>query len=225
MELQIDVVSDTVCPWCLIGKRRFERALAGLPPGLDVKAVLNWRPFQLNPDMPPGGLDRKDYVEGKFGGPEQAQAVFENIRQAGLGEGLDFAFDAIQRTPNTTDSHRLIRWAGSAGCQDAVVEDLFARYFLAGADIGDHAVLTDIAESAGMDAKLVAELLERGDDRDLVAREDATAREMGVNAVPCFIVAQRYVVFGAQEPETFLQLFDLMARENAEAAASEPATV
>ena len=216
MELQIDVVSDTVCPWCLIGKRRFERALKARP---EVKVTLNWRPFQLNPDMPEGGLERKEYVERKFGEPDQAQAVYENIRQAGLGEDIDFAFEAIQRTPNTIDSHRLIRWAGSAGCQDAVVEDLFGRYFLAGADIGDHAVLTDIAETAGMDAKLVAELLERSDDRDLVAREDAQARQMGVNAVPCFIVAQRYVVFGAQEPETFLQLFDLMAREDAEAAA------
>ncbi|MAG98941.1 MAG: disulfide bond formation protein DsbA [Rhodospirillaceae bacterium] len=216
MELQIDVVSDTVCPWCLIGKRRFERALKARP---EVKVTLNWRPFQLNPDMPEGGLERKEYVERKFGEPDQAQAVYENIRQAGLGEDIDFAFEAIQRTPNTIDSHRLIRWAGSAGCQDAVVEDLFGRYFLAGADIGDHAVLTDIAETAGMDAKLVAELLERSDDRDLVAREDAQARQMGVNAVPCFIVAQRYVVFGAQEPETFLQLFELLAREDAEAAA------
>ncbi|MDP6404203.1 MAG: DsbA family oxidoreductase [Alphaproteobacteria bacterium] len=216
MELQIDVVSDTVCPWCLIGKRRFERALKARP---EVKVTLNWRLFQLNPDMPEGGLERKEYVERKFGGPDQAQAVYENIRQAGLGEDIDFAFEAIQRTPNTIDSHRLIRWAGSAGCQDAVVEDLFGRYFLAGADIGDHAVLTDIAETAGMDAKLVAELLERSDDRDLVAREDAQARQMGVNAVPCFIVAQRYVVFGAQEPETFLQLFELLAREDTEAAA------
>ncbi len=220
MELQIDVVSDTVCPWCLIGKRRFERALAARP---DIEVTLNWRPFQLNPDMPRGGLDRKQYVERKFGGPDQAQAVYDNIRQAGLAEDIDFAFEAIQRTPNTVDSHRLIRWAGSAGCQDAVVEELFGRYFLAGADIGDHAVLAAIAEAAGMDAKLVSELLERGDDRDLVAQEDATARQMGVNAVPCFIVAQRYVVFGAQEPETFLQLFDLMAGEDAEAAAEAAA--
>lgn len=218
MFVNVDIISDTICPWCFIGKRRFERALAERP---DVEVEVQWRTFQLNPDMPAGGMDRGDYLSHKFGGREQAQAVYANIRGAGTPEGISFDFDAIPRTPNTIDSHRLIRWAGSAGVQDAVVERLFERYFEQGGDIGDRDELIEVARHAGMDSNLVADLFERGEDVELVRKEDEAARAMGVNAVPCFVFAKKYVVFGAQEPDAFDELFDHMARE-AESEAADP---
>lgn len=210
--MQIDIISDTVCPWCFIGKRRLERALAARP---DLEAEITWRPFQLNPEMPAGGLDREAYLEAKFGGAERARHIYDAIRAAGVGEDIDFAFDRIARTPNTVDSHRLIRWSESAGAQDAVVENLFRRYFVEGADIGDHEVLAEVAEEAGMDAQLVARLLAEGQDLDLVRKEDAVARQMGIGGVPYFIVARKYAVSGAQDPSIFLQVLDLAAREDA----------
>ncbi len=210
--MHIDIISDTVCPWCYIGKRRFERAAAERP---EMDVTITWRPYQLNPDMPEEGMDRHEYVTTKFGGEENARETYERVRLVGEGEDIPFAFDLVQRTPNTVDSHRLIRWAGGAGVQDAVVEKLFQRYFLEGADIGDAEVLMEIAEEVGMDGDLVGDLLERGDDREEVRAENQQLREMGVTAVPCFIVDSKYVVMGAQEPETFLQLFESMESEAA----------
>ena len=210
MYVNVDIVSDTICPWCFVGKRRFERALAERP---DVEVDARWRTFQLNPDMPAEGMDRTEYAALKFGGEDRARAVYEDVRGAGGTEGIPFDFAAISRTPNTIDSHRLIRWAGAAGAQDAVVERLFERYFIQGGDIGDRKELVEIARYAGMDADLVADLLERGEDVDLVRKEDEAARTMGVNAVPCFVFAKKYVVFGAREPDAFMELFDHMTRE------------
>ncbi len=210
MFMNVDIISDTICPWCFVGKRRFERALRERP---DVQAEVRWRTFQLNPEMPAEGMDRSDYVNQKFGGEEQAHAVYGNIRGVGQVEGIPFDFSAIRRTPNTVDSHRLIRWAGSAGLQDAVVERLFERYFTQGADIGSQEELIDVARHVGMDADLVSDLFERGEDIELVRKEDEAARAMGVNAVPCFVFAKKYVVFGAQEADAFNELFDHMARE------------
>ena len=210
MFINVDIISDTICPWCFVGKRRFERALAERP---DVQIETHWRTFQLNPDMPSDGMDRSDYITQKFGGKEQAQAVYDNIRGAGKLEDIAFDFSAIPRTPNTIDSHRLIRWAGSAGLQDAVVERLFERYFTQGADIGSRDELIDVARHAGMDVELVTDLFERGEDVELIRKEDEAARAMGVNAVPCFVFAKKHVVFGAQEPDAYIELFDHMARE------------
>ncbi len=221
MYMNVDIISDTICPWCFVGKRRFERALAGRP---DIQIDARWRTFQLNPDMPPEGMDRSEYVARKFGGKVQAQAVYENVRGAGALEDITFDFAAIPRTPNTIDSHRLIRWAGTAGVQDAVVERLFERYFTQGGDIGDRGELVEVARHAGMNADRVADLLERGDDVELVRKEDEAARTMGVNAVPCFVFAKKYVVFGAREPDAFTELFDHMARE-AESEAAAPDAV
>lgn len=218
--VNVDIVSDTICPWCFVGKRRFERALAERP---DVEVDVRWRTFQLNPDMPAGGMDRSEYVALKFGGEERARAVYENVRGAGGREGIPFDFAAMPKTPNTIDSHRLIHWAGAAGVQDAVVERLFERYFTQGGDIGDREELVAVARYAGMDADLVADLLERGEDVDLVRKEDDAARTMGVNAVPCFVFAKKYVVFGAQEPDAFMELFDHMARESASEAVDRDA--
>ncbi|MBM3555432.1 MAG: DsbA family oxidoreductase [Alphaproteobacteria bacterium] len=213
--MRIDVVSDTICPWCFIGKRRLEKALAQRP---DLAVEVVWRPFQLNPDMPEEGMDRETYVRLKFGGGDRAKAIYENVRQAGAGEDIPFAFEAIRKTPNTLASHRLLRWAASAGKQDAVLERLFRRYFIEGADVSDHQTLIDVAGDAGMDADLVRELFARGADIDLVRSEEHAARAMGVTGVPFFVVGGRYAVPGAQDPEVLLQVIDLAAREEKEAA-------
>ena len=219
MFISVDIISDTICPWCFIGKRRFERALEDRP---DIEVEVRWRTFQLNPDMPAEGVDRAQYVESKFGSKAQAQAVYDKIRGAGKPEGIPFDFAEIPRTPNTIDSHRLIHWAGSAGAQDAVVERMFERYFTQGADIGDRNELIDIARHGGMDADLVADLFERDEDVELIRKEDEAARAMGVNAVPSFVFAKKYVVVGAQEPAAFTELFDHMVREaESEAGAEE----
>jgi len=213
--VQIDVVSDVVCPWCLIGKRRLETALA-LRPATPVD--IRWRPFQLDPTIPRGGIDRQDYVNRKFG-PERAREIYANVTKVGAGEGIAFAFDAIERSPNTVDAHRLIRWAATAGCQDAVVERLFAMYFIEGRDIGDPAVLGEAAADAGMDAAIVAQLLAGDADRDLIEKEVATAREIGVSGVPCFIVANRYVVMGAEAPEVIAGAIDMAVKDAADGVA------
>jgi predicted DsbA family dithiol-disulfide isomerase len=220
--IHIDVISDTVCPWCFIGKRRLEKALAERP---DETFEVEWRPFQLNPDMPPEGMPRQEYLSLKFGGPDRAARIYQNVSQAGAQDGLQFRFDAIPRQPNTFDSHRLIRWSASAGAQDAVVEILFRRYFLEGRDIGDREVLIEAAREASMDGNLVRELFENDADRDLVMAEEGTARHMGISGVPCFIVDRKYAVSGAQEPSVLTHVFDLAIRDR-EAAANgdgEPA--
>jgi len=213
--MRIDVVSDTICPWCFIGKRRLERALALRPALLP---EITWRPFQLNPDMPPEGMDRETYVRLKFGGPERARAVYEPVRAAGESEGIAFAFDKIRKTPNTLASHRVIRWAGTAGLQDAVVELMFRRYFLEGADLSSHETLVEVAREAGMDHEIVAELLAKGSDIDLIANEDRSVRAMGVTGVPFFVFDGKYAVPGAQDPEVLVQVLDLALRESDKAA-------
>jgi predicted DsbA family dithiol-disulfide isomerase len=170
--------------------------------------------------MPREGLDRETYLDAKFGGRERATQIYAAIRQAGGEEGIDFAFDKIARTPSTIDSHRLIRWSESAGCQDAVVEILFRRYFLEGADIGDARVLVEIAAEAGMDAELVGDLLAKDADVELVKSEDVSARQMGVAGVPFFVVDGKYAISGAQDPGVFLQVFDLVAQGDSDAAAA-----
>ena len=177
--MKIDVVSDTVCPWCFIGKRRLQRAIAMRP---EMEFDVRWRPYRLDPTIPPEGVDRKAYLRAKFGDSPNTAARGEAIRTEGAGDGIAFAFDKIERSPNTLDSHRLIRWAGGAGVQDDVVEKLFDAYFVEGRNIGDRAVLTDIAAKSGMDAALVGELLDRGAESDLVEQEDRLAHEMGIPA-------------------------------------------
>lgn len=216
----IDIVSDTICPWCFIGKRRLERALAERPQ-LDVQ--IGWRPFELNPDMPPAGLDRSQYLQLKFGGPERAARIYSSIATTGADEGIAFAFDRIRRTPNTLSSHRLIRWATGQGVQNAVVERLFNRYFVDGVDIGDHGILAEVAAECGMNPVLTRELLDRGDDLDIVKAEEQVARRMGINGVPCFIIDRKYAVSGAQDPAVLLQVFDLAAREAMAAVEVAPA--
>lgn len=216
--IKIDIVSDTVCPWCFIGKRRLERALE--EKGAEPKVFIGWRPFQLNPGMPAEGMDRKDYLVAKFGGEQGAQRVYENIRLAGESEGIEFNFNAVGRTPNTINSHRLIDRAGQDGKQDTVVEALFQAYFQDGQNIGDIDVLVDIGAAGGLDADATRAYLESDEDLERIRGEDAMARRMGVQGVPCFILNQKITVSGAQDPQVFLQA---IAQVEAELGPEEPA--
>jgi len=203
--MQIDFISDTVCPWCFIGKRRLARAIAMRPA---ISFDVRYRPYRLDPSIPKGGLEREAYMAAKFGkngGVEDAQKV---IAAEGAKEGIEFDFAAIRRAPNTLDSHRLIRWAALTGAQDEVVERLFAAYFENGEDIGDIRVLADIADVSGMDGAQVADMLESDQDLALVEREDQLAREMGVTGVPAMIFANKVAVSGAREPQVLTMVID-----------------
>jgi predicted DsbA family dithiol-disulfide isomerase len=212
--LTLDIVSDVMCPWCYIGKRKLEAARPLLG---DMALDIRWRPFQLDPTIPQGGMDRKAYLDGKFG-PDRAKDVYDRVRAAGDSVGIAFDFAAIARSPNTIDAHRLIRWAATAGCQDAVVERLFRLYFTEGADIGDAEVLAGVAADVGMDADLVRELLAGDSDVELVEREVALAQAMGVNGVPGFIFAGKYLVPGAQDPAVLAEVAQKAADEDTGAA-------
>lgn len=213
--MHIDIILDVICPWCFIGKRRLERALAQRP---EITAETTWRPFQLNPDMPPAGMARQDYLSAKFGGAQHAGRIYQAVSAAGATVDIPFAFDRIRRTPNTRDAHRLIRHAERQSRGDAVVEALFDAYFIAGRDIGDLATLAEIAGEAGLDADAAAAFLASEAEAAEVLAEDANVRRLGINAVPCFIFAGQYAVSGAQEPEFFLPVFDLVQNGGAAAA-------
>jgi predicted DsbA family dithiol-disulfide isomerase len=210
--MRIEIVSDVICPWCFIGKRRLEKAMAQRP---DITFEIGWRPFQLNPDMPREGADRKSYLEAKFGGPERAKEIYARVTAEGAKEGIAFNFDGIKRTPNTLAAHSLLRWALKAGVQSELKERLLNFYFLQGRDIGDHQVLADAANLEGMDGTLVKQLLDEGRDADVVEAEDRMARELGINGVPFFIFEGKYGVSGAQPPEALLQVIDKIAAETA----------
>jgi len=203
--VQIDIVSDTVCPWCFIGKRRIERAMALRP---DVKFDVTWRPYRLDPSIPREGVDRRAYLKAKFGDSPRTSAMGDAIRSEGASEGIAFAFDKIAKSPNTLDSHRLIRWAASAGVQNDVVDRLFQAYFLEGQDIGSSAVLSEVADNAGMDGDLVAKLLAGDADLESVEREAGLANEMGITGVPTFIFDSKFMISGAREAELLVRIID-----------------
>jgi predicted DsbA family dithiol-disulfide isomerase len=213
--LIIDVVSDVVCPWCYLGEKRLEVALADEPSPVAVR----WRPYQLDPTIPAGGLDRTTYMEKKFGRDGRLKTAHDNLVRLGAEVGLPFAFDRIKRAPNTLDAHRLIRWSGSAGAQREVVDRLFKAYFVEGRDIGDRAVLIDIARESGLDAGLVETLLDEGADADAVMSEIAEAQAIGVTGVPFFIFAGRLAVPGAQDPEMLRRAMAQARQAMKEAAA------
>lgn len=194
----LDIMSDPICPWCYIGKTHLDKALLAHP---DHPFKIRWHPFQLNPEMPAEGMDRTEYLERKFGGPEGAQTAYAPVREHAAAAGLSIDFDAIQRTPNTRNAHRLIHWAEIEGRQTAIVHSLFVAYFVEGRDIGQVEVLADIADSAEMDAAMVTRLLESDADVEEIVNRDAAARGMGISSVPTFIVAGQHAVPGAQPPE------------------------
>jgi predicted DsbA family dithiol-disulfide isomerase len=196
--MTIDVVSDVVCPWCYVGKRRLQRALAM---ETNAEIPVRWRPYQLDPTIPAGGMDRKTYMRDKFGDNGRLEEVHERLRALGAEEGIAFAFEKIDRSPNTMDAHRLIRWASATGAQDAVVDKLFSLYFEQGRDIGDRQLLIETARDAGMDSEAVEKLLTDGADESDVRQEIAQAQSLGVTGVPFFIFASRFGVPGAQSAE------------------------
>ena len=207
--MQIDVISDTVCPWCFIGKRRLMRAMEQRP---GVVFDVKWRPYRLDPLVPKGGMDRQAYMRAKFGDdPMKIVEMHKLIAAEGAKDGIEFDFAAIKRRPDTLDSHRLIRWADANGVQDDVVERLFIAYFENGEDIGDVRILADIADICGMDGVEVAQMLESDADTALVEREDQIAHEMGVTGVPAMIFGNRLAVSGAREPELLLSVIDRVA--------------
>ncbi|MER8731996.1 DsbA family protein [Mesorhizobium sp. M1227] len=198
--ITVDVVSDVVCPWCFIGQKRLDKAIAAV----DIDVHIRWRPFQLDPAIPPEGKNRRDYMVAKFGSEQRIREIHARIEPLGEAEGISFAFDAIKVAPNTLDAHRLIRWAGTAGeaIQNRLVRRLFQLNFEEGANLGDHAVLIEAAREAGMDASVVETLLPTDADVEAVRTEIATASRMGISGVPCFLLEGKYAVMGAQDADT-----------------------
>lgn len=203
--IKLDIISDPICPWCFIGKTLLDRALEQRP---DHPFVIEWHPFQLNPDMPAAGMDRRAYLEGKFGGKEGAVRAYAPVVERAEAAGLAIDFEAMRRTPNTLDAHRLLHWAGIEGKQDACAMALFAAYFQEGRDIGDAEVLADIADTLGMDGAVIAKLLASDADADAIRARDRQFREMGVTSVPTFIVAGQHAVPGCQDSALWLQVID-----------------
>ncbi len=213
----IDLVSDVVCPWCYLGKARLELAIAEVQD--EVGIDINWRPYRLNPDIPPEGVDQKAYLEEKLGGAEAVARGHEMLTKLGKEVGINYDFEAIKIGPNTLDAHRLIHWAllESRETQDRVVTALFKANFEEGRNIGDHTVLADLAEACGMDRKLVENLLASEADKDSVIGEIDAAQKMGVNGVPFFIMDGQYAISGAQMPDVLAGAFRDIAKLKAEA--------
>ncbi len=197
--ITIDIVSDVVCPWCYVGKKRLEAALRLMP---QQNVALFWRPFQLDATIPKEGIPRRTYLERKFGGQDRIAQLHAPLIEIGKAEGILFAFDKITRSPNTLDAHRLIRWAHTAGKQNEMVSRLFSLYFTEGADVGNPEVLIKAAVDVGLDGPLVAQLLSTGADLDPVIAEINGAAKMGITGVPTFIFASRFAISGAHPAET-----------------------
>ncbi len=206
--VRLDIFSDPVCPWCMIGKANLDRALESRP---DHPFVVEWHPFRLNPDMPAAGTDRREYLLAKFGGAERLAAAEARVEAMATAAGLEIDLARATRSPQTLDAHRLIHWAGIERRQTPVVAALFRAYFRDGRDIGDPAVLADVAAEAGMDRAAVARLLASDADAEEVAARDADARAKGVQAVPTFLIDSRYVVSGAQPVAMWQGVIDEIA--------------
>ncbi|NRP73815.1 hypothetical protein ILFOPFJJ_04729 [Ensifer psoraleae] len=216
--VKIDIVSDVVCPWCYLGKSRLDQAIANVAG--DIHVMIQWRPYQLNPDLPPEGVDHKRHLAAKLGGQEAVDRAHKMLEGLGQEDGIDFNFDAVKISPNTLDAHRLIRWAATNGeeTQAEVVRLLFKANFEEGRNVGDHAVLLEIAEQAGLDGPVIAALLTSDADKDAVKQEIEVAREMGVSGVPCFIIEEQYAVMGAQSVDVLTNALREIAQMKASTA-------
>ena len=203
--IRLDIFSDPICPWCFIGKHNLFAALSGVDKDL---FSIEWHPFQLNPDMPEGGMDRRAYLETKFGGKEGAVQAYLPVVEHAKSAGLAINFEAITKTPNTLRALCLIHWAKLEGCQAEIVQALFEAYFYHGKDIGETEILVNIAAEAGMDTDMVKRLFASGQDKLEIQERDASARDMGVRAVPTFIVAGQHVVSGAQSVEMWQSVIE-----------------
>ena len=217
-EWRLDVISDVICPWCYIGKRRLEKALALLAP--EFRFTVGWRPFELNPDMPRQGMARSAYRARKFGSPERAKALDAQVAAAGAEEGLRFHFDRISKTPNTFDAHRLIWLAGREGDQNAVANGLFEAYFVEGRDVGEAEVLVEVAAGAGLDPARVRAFLAGEEGVEEVRRDETAARRAGIDGVPSFVL-DGWVLFSGAVPAE--PLADALKRAVAHLRARETA--
>src|SRR5512135_304706 len=196
--VRIDVVSDVVCPWCFIGKHRLEKAIALTP---DIPVEVHWRPYFLNDWIPREGISRQQYLTTKFGSAERYKAIAQRVSAAAAAEGLTYAMDKISRQPNTLDAHRLIRWAGGIGKAGEMKQRLMDLYFTEGADLTNHAVLVQAAADVGLDAEDIREALASDKDVAEVEQEAISAKDAGIEGVPCFIFGGKFAVSGAQAPE------------------------
>jgi predicted DsbA family dithiol-disulfide isomerase len=206
--IRLEILSDPICPWCYIGKAGLDRALESRP---DHAFAVSWHPYMLNPAMPPEGMDRLEYLQAKFGPPDQVVKAYLPVQQAAERLSLPMDLGAIKRTPATLDAHRLIHWAGLEGRQTPLVAALFRAHFAEGRDIGDRGTLADLAAGAGMDRAQVARLLASDADADDVREADSTARAHGVQGVPTFVIGGEYVVTGAQSAEFWTRVIDELA--------------
>lgn len=209
----IEIVSDAVCPWCYIGKRRIEQAFA-LDPDPTRRVV--WRPFQLNPDMPPEGMDRRAYLRAKFG-DQAGGKMYEAVVAAGQEVGIPFDFPHIPRTPNTLSAHRLIAFSGAEGRQDQMVETLFRAYFVEGQDVSAPETLVRLAGEAGLDPEAVARHLGTDEGLAEVAAAEARVRAIGIEGVPSYIIDDAFLIVGAQAPETLVKAFHFVREQQAAA--------
>lgn len=205
MDLTVDVISDAICPWCYIGKRRLEKAIAAFDDQHGVH--VHWHPFQLNPTMPKEGISRKEYRTRKFGSWERSLELDAQVIAVGEFEGVHFDLDKTEKTPNTVDAHRLIWLADQHGCQDTVVESLFLAYFAEGRDIGNHQTLIDVTAEAGLDRQATEAMLSSDDAVDVIANGTEVSRRHHVDGVPFFIINHAITLSGARAPETFLEAF------------------
>ena len=194
----LDIFSDPVCPWCYLGKANLDRALEQHP---EHPFVIEWHPFQLNPDMPPEGVDKRSYLLERFGSQQQLETIHQRFRDIAKQNGVQMDPDTPKRIPNTLNAHRVIHWAGLEGRQSFAVAALMRAYWVEGRDIGNLAVLADIAAGIGMNRAVVERLLASDADLDTITSREAHARKRGVTAVPTFLIANTYVVSGAQPPE------------------------
>ena len=205
MNLAVDVISDVICPWCFIGKRRLERAIAALEGEHEVR--VRWLAFQLNPTMPQNGIGRKEYRIKKFGSWERSLELDAKMVAVGELEGIHFAFDRMERTPNTVDAHRLIWLAEQHGCQDAVVETMFRAYFTEGRDITIRTTLIDVVADAGLDRHQAEEVLNSGEGMEAIKEAGERSQHFRVDGVPFFVFNGKITLSGAQQPDAFLEAF------------------
>ena len=201
----IDIISDTVCPWCYIGKKRLEQAIKK---SSDLNFNISWHAFQLNPNMPKQGMDRKVYLSKKFGGSHNVKNVYLQIEKAGSLTGIDFRFEKISRMPNSFNTHLLVEYAKEKKLQNKIVEDLFKSYFLGGKNIGDPTILTEIAINCGIENFAYEELINRKNLRENINKTDLNNKKIGISGVPFFIFNKNFAVSGAQESEVFERVFE-----------------
>jgi predicted DsbA family dithiol-disulfide isomerase len=218
MTLPIEMVSDVVCPWCFIGKRRLEQAIALKP---EIPVEVRFHPFFLNPWIPREGISREEYLTTKFGSPERYRGIAQRVAAAAAAEGLTYAIDNIKRQPNTLDCHRLILWAGESGNAARMKQRLMDLYFTEGGDLTDLEVLVGAAADCGLDADLVRQRLAGEDDVARVTQAAKAASDAGINGVPCFVLGGVLAVQGAQSPDDLAQAIERAANEYAKRAAAE----